>query len=113
MNPPLTVQLLEKIAQIQRMERGKLTIMREGPQGPYYKLQARENGRNLSRYVARQEADSVQEALEGYRQFQALTQQYAQTIIDQTRADWAAHSKKKRYRLHRKSSWLRTKKCNN
>ena len=27
-------QLVQQIAQIQRMERGKLTIMREGPEGP-------------------------------------------------------------------------------
>jgi hypothetical protein len=50
----------------------------------------------------------VQEAIEGYRQFQAITEQYAQTVIDQTRAELAAHSKKKTYHLRRKSSWLRT-----
>jgi hypothetical protein len=84
--------------------------MREGPQGPYYKLQAWENGKNVSRYVSRDEADTVQEALEGYRKFQELTEQYAQAIIDQTRAELAAHSKKKTYNLRRKSSWPKTRK---
>jgi hypothetical protein len=105
-----STQLLEQIAQIKRMERGKLTVMRQAPDGPYYKLQAWEDGKNLSRYIPRDQADTVQAALDGYRQFQALTGQYAQAVIDQTRAELAAHSKKKTYHLRRKSSWPRTRK---
>ena len=71
MNTPHSAQLFEKIAQIQRMERGKLTVMREGPEGPYYKLQVWENGKNLSRYVSRDQATGVQAALDGYHQFKA------------------------------------------
>ena len=110
MNTHSAAQLCTQIAQIQRMERGKLTIMRQTPDGPYYKLQAWEGGKNLSRYIPRDQADAVQEALEGYRQFQQLTGQYAQTVIDRTRAELAAHSKKKTYHLRRKSSWPRTRK---
>jgi len=105
-----TAQLFEQIAHIKRMERGKLTVMREGPEGPYYKLQAWEKGKNVSRYVSRDEAAAVREALEGYHRFQQLTEQYAQVIIDQTRAELAALSKKKTYRLRRKSSWPKTRK---
>jgi hypothetical protein len=113
MNTPQPTHLLDKIAQIQRMERGKLTLMRQGPQGPYYKLQAWENGRNLSRYVPRDQAATVQEALDGYQQFAQLTEQYAQAVIAQTRAELAAQSKKKIYRLRRKSSGPKTRKSGN
>ncbi len=92
------------------MERGKLTLMCHGSEGPHYKLQAWENGKNVSRHVSRDQADAVQEALDGYRKFQDLTQQYAQTVIDQTRAELAARSKKKIYNLRRKSSWPKTRK---
>ncbi len=105
-----STQFCQLIAQIKRMERGKLTVMCQSSEGPHYKLQAWENGKNVSRHVSRDQADAVQEALEGYHQFQALTAQYAQTVIDQTRAELAAHSKKKSYHLRRKSSWPKTKK---
>lgn len=88
--------ILEEVAQIQRMERGKLTVMREGPSGPFYKLQAREGGKNATRYVPRDQAAAVQEAIEGYQRFEALTQQYAQQIIDRTRQEIASGAKKKK-----------------
>ena len=110
MNSTQSAQLLQQIAQIKRMERGKLTLMSEGSEGPHYKLQAWENGRNVSRHVSRDQAELVQEAIQGYRTYQDLTQQYAQHVIDQTRAELAAQSKKKIYHLRRKSSWPKTKK---
>lgn len=78
------------------MERGKLTVMREGPSGPFYKLQAREGGKNATRYVPRDQAAAVQEAIEGYQRFESLTQQYAQQIIDKTRQEIASGAKKKK-----------------
>ena len=110
MNSIPSARLFEQIAQINRMERGKLTVMRESPEGPYYKLQAWEDGKNVSRYVPRDQADAVQQAIEGYHKFQELIQQYAQSVIDQTRSELAAHSKKKTYNLRRKSSWPKTRK---
>jgi hypothetical protein len=86
--------------------------MCHGPEGPHFKLQAWENGRNISRHVSRDQADAVQEALDGYHKFQDLTAQYAQTVIDQTRAELASHSKKKIYNLRRKSSSPKTRKSN-
>lgn len=90
--------LLQQIAQIQRMERGKLSVIREGPAGPYYKLQAWENDKNVSRYIPREAAAAVEEAIAGYKQFELLTGQYAQDIIERTRAEIAAGSKKKKAR---------------
>ncbi len=87
--------ILQQIAQIQSMERGKLSVIKESASGPFYKLQARENGKNVTRYVPREQVPAVQEALEGYKQFQSLTEHYADEVITQTRAAIAAGSKKK------------------
>lgn len=90
------------------MERGKLTVIRESPSGPFYKLQARENGKNLTRYVPRDQAPAVQEAIEGYQRFESLAEQYAGLIIEKTRSEIASASKKTEHRP--KSSWPRTPK---
>ena len=97
MNAELTSQqLLTQIAQIQRMERGKLCVLRHGPNGPYYHLQSWEKGKNLNRYVPRDQLADYQEAIAGYQKFQQLTEQYAQQVIAQTRVDLAASKKKTR-----------------
>jgi hypothetical protein len=95
MNTPNPAPLLQQMAQIQTMERGKLSVLRESSAGPFYKLQAWEHGRNVTRYIPRDQAAAVQEALQGYAQFQDLTEAYARQMIDKTRAEIAAGSKKK------------------
>lgn len=87
--------ILQQIAAIQTMERGKLSVIREGPNGPFYKIQAREEGKNFTRYVPRDQVPATEEAIEGYKMFQALTEQYADLKIQETRAAIAAGSKKK------------------
>jgi hypothetical protein len=86
---------LAQAAQIQRMERGKLSVMRQGPKGPYFKLQSWEKGKNISRYIPASQAPAYQEALRGYQEYQQLIEQHAQQMIDRTRADIAAGLKKK------------------
>jgi Family of unknown function (DUF6788) len=103
--------MLQQIAQIPSMERGKLSVIKESASGPFYKLQAREDGKNVTRYVPREQVPAVQQAIEGYKHFQALTEQYANEVITQTRAAIAAGSKKKPS-LPR-SSWPRNKKSGN
>lgn len=103
--------LLQQIAQIQSMERGKLSVIKESASGPFYKLQAREGGKNVTRYVPRDQVPAVEQALAGYKQFQALTEQYADEVITQTRAAIAAGSKKKPSR--RTSSGPKNKKSTN
>jgi hypothetical protein len=90
------------------MERGKLCILRQGPDGPYYNHQLWENGKNVSRYVPRDQVPAFQEAIAGYEQFRNLTEQYAQAIIQKTRAELTRGLKKKT--SHPKSSWPRTRK---
>jgi hypothetical protein len=93
------------------MERGKLSVMKESAAGPFYKIQARENGKNVTRYVPREQVPAVQQAIEGYKQFQTLTGQYADEVITQTRAAIAAGSKKKPSR--RRSSSPKSRKSSN
>ena len=96
MNTPLTPQtLIEQILQIQHMEHGSLSIIRQGPNGPYYNLNSWEDGKNKCRYLPQDKVPEVQQAIEGYRQYQQLTEQYARQIIEQTRAQLNIGVKKK------------------
>jgi hypothetical protein len=102
---------LEQASQIQRMERGKLSVMRQGPSGPYFKLQVWEKGKNVSRYIPASQAPAYQEAVQGFQAYQQLVEQHAQHIIDQTRADIAAGLKKKAS-LPRRLPWPKTPNSN-
>lgn len=95
---PSPESLLQQIRQIEEMERGKVCVLREGPSGPYYNLQTWENGKNISRYLPREQVPAVQEAILGYEKFQELTGQYAEQVIARTREVRAAGSKKKNVR---------------
>lgn len=86
--------ILKQIAQIQQMERGTISVMRKTPSGDLYNHQTWENGKNKARYVPRDELDPLKEAIEGYQLYKQLTEDYAQVIIDKTRAERAAHLKK-------------------
>jgi hypothetical protein len=65
------------------------------PHGPYYNHQCHEQGRNVSRYVPTDQVPALQEAIEGYHRFERLMGQYVQLMVDQTRAERQADSKKK------------------
>ena len=88
-------QILQQIAQIQRMEPGKLCVIGQGPNGSYYNLQCRENGRTASRYVPADQVEIVASHTANYQKFQGLVAQYAQAVIDQTRQERDLNSKKK------------------
>ena len=85
-----TTQLLQQIAQIQHMEAGKLCVLRQGPNGPYYSLQWREQGKALSRYVPADQVEVLAVHTANYQRFQNLVDQYAQLVIERTRAERAA-----------------------
>jgi hypothetical protein len=116
-NEPLTPQaLLEQILQIQRMEHGSLCVIGQGPNGSYYNLNSWENGKNQCRYLPQHKLPEVQQAIEGYKKYQQLTDQYAQAIIEKTRAQLNIGVKKKPRRPNpsrRLSSLPRSKKSNN
>lgn len=77
-------RLLERMARIERMERGKLCRM--GGRS-HYNHQTWQNGKNVVRYVAASEASELQKAIEGYQLFVKLAEQYADEVIRSTRRD--------------------------
>ena len=61
------------------MERGKLRASnfkhRPAHRGPYFKLQAWEQGKNVTRYIRPEQAPLVEAALTGHARFQVLVEQ--------------------------------------
>jgi hypothetical protein len=111
MNTKITPQsLLQQIAQIQHLDRGTVSVLRQGPQGAYYNHQCYENGRNVSRYVPPEQVPDLQAAIDGYQRVQELMTQYVQLLVERTRAEREAGVKKKNPR--RKSSYSKTRKSN-
>lgn len=85
-------RLLERMAKIERMERGKLCRMAGRP---HYNHQTWRDGRNVVRYVPASEMEALQEAIEGYQLYIALAEQYADEVIRLTRRE---REKEKRQR---------------
>jgi hypothetical protein len=105
---PTPQSVLHDLAQIQQMERGTLSVIRQGPAGPYYNHQCYEEGKNVSRYVPAEQVSQIKKAIEDYHRFQELAQQYAQLMVEKTRAERAAGLKKKTRRQN--FSWPKTRK---
>jgi len=96
MNPQFTPEsILQAITQIQHMDRGTVSVIRKGPSGPYYNHQCFEDGRNVSRYVPRDQVDDLKAAIEGHHRFLQLMEQYAQLMVERTRAERLSGAKKK------------------
>jgi hypothetical protein len=74
--------LLERMSRIERMERGKICRMKGRP---HYNHQTWQDGRNTVRYVPAEQVTNLQTAIEGYRLFMELAEQYANEIIQRTR----------------------------
>jgi len=108
---PAPSDLLQQIAEIQRMEPGKLCVTRTAATGPFYNLQCREKGKTRTRYVPREQVEQVRLHTENYQQFQGLVDQYAQQVVERTRAERLAGAKKKS--PPQASSWRKTKKSSN
>jgi hypothetical protein len=87
--------LIEQILQIPQMEHGSISAVRPGADGPYFNLNSWENGKNCCRYLPRDKVPAVQQAIEGYRQYQQLTRDYAREVVEKTRAELAIGVKKK------------------
>ena len=105
---PTPESILQDIAQLRRLDRGSVSVIRQGPDGPYYNHQCYEDGRNVSRYVPAEQLPELQAALEGHRRFQELVEQYVQLVVERTRAERKAGVKKKTPLPT--SSWPKTKK---
>ena len=88
-------RLLEQIAAIPAMERGRLS---PHSSGRHQKLQCWHAGKNHTRHVPAVELPAVQSALAGYAQYRQLTEAYADLVIQETRQNLAAAKKKSRSR---------------
>jgi hypothetical protein len=91
MNQSEKTRLLEQIAAIPAMERGKLS---PHSSGRHQKLQCWQDGRNHTRHVAADELPAVESALAGYAQYRQLTERYADLVIQETRQNIAVAKKK-------------------
>ena len=105
---PTPESILQDITQIQRLDRGTVSVIRQGPEGAYYNHQCYENGRNVSRYVPGEQLADLKDAIAGYQRFRQLVDQYVELMVEKTRAERQAGLKKKTPR--RNSSWPRTRK---
>ena len=96
---PSPAEILAQIAQIQFMERGKLSCYRRMGRSKdadtYYRLQTWQKGKNLTRHVRPEELPALEAALEGYAQYCELSDQYVQLMVERTRAKWEQSIKKK------------------
>ena len=97
MNSKITPRhILDQITAISRMERGKLSVIRHGPNGPYFNLQRREGGRNVTEYVPAEQVAQAQENIDAHNRFQSLVGEYVDWITAQSRQERMAGVKKKR-----------------
>ena len=102
--PKITPEiLLQQIGSIARMERGTLCILRQGPKGPYYNFQVREQGRHVSQYVPSDQEPILREHLAAYEHFTTLVDEYVRLVSARSREERLVGVKKKR-RLHKSSS---------
>jgi hypothetical protein len=77
-------RLLARMADIERMERGKLCRMGGRP---HYNHQTWRNGRNEVRYVSKDEVAELKKDIAGYQQFTKLAEQYADEVIRASRRE--------------------------
>ena len=106
--PTTPESILHELAQIQHLDRGTVSVIRQGASGPYYNHQCYEAGRNVSRYVPAEQVAELQAAIAEHQRFQQLVQQYVQLMVEKTRAERQAGSKKKT--PPPTSSWPKTRK---
>lgn len=92
---PDRAAILQQMAQLQSMERGKLSEeYRERPDdaggtvrlGPYFKLQAWTDGANQSRRVPAEDVPQLRQDLENHQRFSALAESFVELTVQQTRA---------------------------
>ena len=87
--------LLNEMAAIPTMERGKLTAeyrtrsSKDGSSterlGPYYKYQIWEDGRNRTRRIPAEQAEVLETDIANYNRFKQLSEEVAEIVINRTR----------------------------
>jgi len=75
-------RILERMAAIGRMERGKLCQMAGSP---HYNHQTWRDGKNEVRYVPKDKVEELKKDIAGYQLFTKLAEQYVDEVIRMTR----------------------------
>jgi hypothetical protein len=97
MDPTEIPERIVQMAEITRMERGRLSVIRTGSDGqPYFNLQHRESGRNVTEYIPRDQVPVVQQHLAAGERFQQLVDEHLAEIVETSRQERKADLKKKR-----------------
>ena len=76
--------ILVRMSQIPKMERGKICRLKGRP---HYNHQTWQDGKNVVRYVPANDVEALQDAIDGYRLFMELAEEYAQKVILRTRSE--------------------------
>lgn len=104
-------QILQQMEQIDRMEHGSLQAETrfsprhpDQPQGPYFKLQIWEEGRNVTRRIPPEKAPALAKAIAGRKEFEELAGQFVDATVAMTRAGASTDSKKNGTRSKRRSN---------
>lgn len=97
MKAPILPERITQMAEITRMEPGKLSVIRTGPDGqPYYNLQHREDGRNVTEYIPRDQLPDVRQHIAAYEHFKQLVDEHITEIAKISRKERKSGVKKKR-----------------
>jgi hypothetical protein len=86
-------RLLEQMAAIREMERGKVCRMKGRD---HFNHQTWQAGRNVVRYVHRDDMPELQRAIDGYNRFLILARKYADEIIRSSRREREKNPKKRK-----------------
>lgn len=84
-------RILEKMGQIEGMERGKICRM-TGRKHCNHQTWA--SGKNIVRYVCEGELDDLQKAITGYAEFKKLTEDYVSEMIRLSRIERKKNAKR-------------------
>lgn len=96
-------QILQQMEAISSMEYGSLQKESrpsksnpDQPNGPYFKHQVWEHGKNATRRVPAEKAEALAEAIEGRQNFERLSQEFIDTTVAMTRENQQTSSVKKK-----------------
>jgi hypothetical protein len=93
MNPSKKAkQIVEKIGQIEGMERGKICRMTGRT---HCNHQTWASGKNVVKYVREEELDELQKAITGYAEFKKLSEDYASEMIRLSRIERKKNAKRR------------------
>jgi len=88
-------QVLEDIAEIERMERGSITPAETRTGNQFYTHSVWENGKSTSRHVSKTGLAELQKLVAEHKKFKALVQEYEEVVVQQTRRQYDAKYRKK------------------